>query len=83
MPRNLPLGPVAGGDVTLCAELWDGLEESVRAAGLATAAADDLELRAYELRLDVAHRLRALGVGFGDIGELIGIHPHRVRVLLA
>jgi hypothetical protein len=69
-------------DVILCPQLPDELDEMLRASDLASAAAQDLQLQAYELRLDVARRLRALGIGFADIGELLAIHAHRVRLLL-
>jgi len=51
-------------DVILCPQLPDELDEMLRASDLASAAAQDLQLQAYELRLDVARRLRALGIGF-------------------
>lgn len=80
--EKLARGLLTDTDVMLCPELPDDLEECLRASDHTSAAADDLELRVYELRLDVARRLRILGVGFGDIGELLGMHVHRVRLLL-
>jgi hypothetical protein len=72
----------AGTEVVLCPSLPDDLEAALRASDVATAAADEVQSQAYELRLDVATRLRALGIGFADIGELLAIHTHRVRLLL-
>lgn len=69
-------------DVILCPQLPRDLDEAIRASDLASAAAQDLQLQTYELRVDVARRLRALGIGYADIGELLGIHTHRVRLLL-
>lgn len=69
-------------DVMLCPELPDELEDSLRASHLAGAEAEDHQRRAYELRLDVTRRLRGLGIGFADIGHLLGLHVHRVRLLL-
>lgn len=69
-------------EVMLCPELPDELETAIHVSDLASAAAEDHQRQAYELRLDVAGRLRGLGIGFGDIGQLLGIHVHRVRLLL-
>jgi hypothetical protein len=69
-------------DVLLCPQLPDELDEMIRALDLATADAGDLQVEAYGLRVELARRLRILGVGFADIGELLAIHVHRVRLLL-
>jgi hypothetical protein len=69
-------------DVLLCPQLPADLEAALRASELATAQDDDLRARTYELRAELARRLRALGLRARDIGDLIGIHEHRVRTLL-
>ena len=70
-------------EILLCPQLPDDLEQAIRAADLATADAEDYQRRTYELRLDLAGRLRGLDVGYQDIGHLLDIHAHRVRLLLA
>lgn len=70
-------------DILLCPQLPARLEAQLRASDLATAAAEDLQLQAYQLRHGVATRLRALGIGFADTGELLAMHAHRIRLLLA
>jgi len=72
-----------GADVLLYPQLPDDLEQAVRAADVATADAEDYQWRTHELRIDVAHRLRGLDMGYQDIGYLLGIHEHRIRSLLA
>jgi hypothetical protein len=72
-----------GADILLCPQLPDELEQAVRVADIATADADGYQHRAHELRLDVARRLRDLEIGYQDIGYLLGMHTHRVRLLLA
>lgn len=69
-------------EVVLCPLLPEGIDALLRASDVASAAAEDLQLRAYDMRLGIVRRLRGLGIGFADIGELLGIHPHRVRLLL-
>lgn len=69
-------------DVVLCPQLPDELDDMLRTSDFASAAAQDLQVQAYELRRHVAGRLRALRIGFADVGELLAIHPHRVRLLL-
>lgn len=69
-------------DVVLCPQLPNELESALRASDLASATAQDLQLQTYELRLDLCRRLRTLRIGFADIGELLAVHAHRVRLLL-
>lgn len=69
-------------DLLLAPQLPADLEEAVQTADTATAEDEDLRLRTYELRADLTRRLAGLGIGARDIGDLLGIHEHRVRTLL-
>ena len=69
-------------DILLCPQLPADLEAALRTPDVATAEDEDLRARTYELRADVARRLRAVGIAVRDIGDLLGIHEHRVRMLL-
>jgi hypothetical protein len=71
-----------GADVHVIPQLDDACQRHLDDSDAATAAADDLNERCYLLRLQVAHRLRALGIGYRDIGYLLEMHEHRVRLLL-
>jgi len=79
-------GGGAGVDVHVIAQLGDGCQRHLDDSDAATAAADELNERAertaYLLRLQVAHRLRAFGIGYRDIGYLLAMHEHRARLLL-
>ncbi len=81
--EKLARAAIPDADVMLCPELPDELERAIRGADLATAGAEERERAAYELRRDVARRLRDLGIGYADIGQLLGINGHRVRLLLS
>jgi hypothetical protein len=50
-------------DIVLCPQLPDEVERAARESDRATAESKDLRSRTFELRVDVAHRLRALGMG--------------------
>jgi len=63
-------------------QLDETCRRHIDAADTATATADDLNERCYLLRLQVAQRLRALELGYRDIGYLLDMHEHRVRLLL-
>lgn len=69
-------------DVHVIAHLDDTCQRHLDDSDAATGAADALNERAYLLRLDVARRLRAHGIGYRDIGHLLEIHEHRVRLIL-
>jgi len=71
-----------GVDVLVIPKLDETCRRHIDEADTATAAADDLNERCYLLRLEVAHRLRALELGYRDIGYLLDMHEHRVRLLL-
>lgn len=69
-------------DVHVIAQLDDTCQRHLDDSNAATAAADELNERAYLLRLQVSRQLRALGMGHRDIGHLLDMHEHRVRLLL-
>jgi len=71
----------AATDIEICPYLGstEALVEQTLVAGLH---AGRLHQQAYGLRLKIARHLRSLGVGYRDIGDLLGIHHHRVRLLL-
>lgn len=70
-------------DVLICPVLSDdNVDRAVQESSVATAEADDLHRRTYGLRLSVARKLRGLGIGYRDIGDLLEMHVHRVRRLL-
>jgi len=69
-------------DALVIPQLDDTCRRHVQASDAATAAADELNDRCYLLRLQLAHRLRALEIGYRDIGYLLEMHEHRVRLLV-
>jgi len=71
-----------GVDVLVVPQLAETCQRHIDAADIATAIADDLNERCYLLQIQVAQRLRALEVGYRDIGYLLEMHEHRVRLLL-
>lgn len=71
-----------GVDVHLIPQLPGTCQRHIDDADTATATADDVNERCYLLRLQVAQRLRALELGYRDIGYLLEMHEHRVRLLL-
>jgi hypothetical protein len=68
--------------VDVIAQLDDACQRHLDDSDAGTAAADELNERAHLLRLQVAQRLRTLGIGYRDIGHLLTMHEHRVRLLL-
>lgn len=48
-----------------------------------TSAAQALDAETYRARLLAARELRDMGIRYSDIGELLDVHVHRVRRLLA
>lgn len=75
-------GGCGGVDVLVIPQLPDTCQRHIDDFDTATATADDLNERCHLLRLEVAQRLRELELGYRDIGDLLDIHEHRVRLLL-
>jgi hypothetical protein len=80
------LSAAAGGgveaDVHVIAQLDDACQRHLDDSDAATATADELNEWPYLQRLQLAHWLRALGIGYRDIGHLLDMHEHRIWLLL-